>query len=202
MFSHLLKSAVQPFEANTWCSSLFSNKGEISNSCQTQTMVFAYLKWAADQLKQRSHKVNSPYSLSTCDKHCHCKFLVADSNARTYTHTHTQHTHTHTHTNVHTSAALHHGFCALSNNIRSQGGLSGIIRITHPLHSSLCVSSSLTGSASSLTPPILPPLTNTHNPNQSYKWHAFLGKLCSPLVMIWGKNLIVWTSIMYFFSPN
>ncbi len=72
------------------------------------------------------------------------------------------HTHTHAHTITHTF--FHHGCCALSNNIRWQGGVSGIIRITHPLYSSLCVSSSLTGCASSLTPPssLNTPTSDTH----------------------------------------
>jgi len=147
---------------------------------------------------ERSHKADSHFGSSTSDKN-----YQTLEKAWLQIHAHTP---MHTHKNVHTSALLHHGCCALSNNIRLQRSVSGIIRITHPLHSSLCVSSSLTGWASSLTPS-LPPAPHTHD-TQTYnstlpnKWWAFLGKSCSPLVMALRIGLFVWTFITYFYHTN
>lgn len=111
----------------------------------------------------------------------------------------------HIHTNVHMSA-LHRRVCrALSNNIRLRRGVGGIIRITHPLHSSLSVSSSLTGwSFSSQKTPPWPPLpkslTRKHNFTPPYKWRAFAEKSWSLLDMASRINLIASTSILIF-SP-
>lgn len=134
-------------------------------------------------LWERSHWTYSHFSSARCDKQCQ---TLANSCSQI-----------HTHARAHTFL-FHCGCYELSNNIRFQSGVSGIIRITHPLYSSLCLSSSLTVCNASTLPHQCPPPTLYTHP--FLPCYASDIKSWSPLVMASSIYVIVWNPRHVFFS--